>query len=115
MGGESQFSGVHPALLSIYEEYSKSLTLTDDAEATIVDLLKKVTKRIQNTPEAERSTLIEDAKEALMKASGAFEYRARIRGAAKMDNESVTSVMQSLCPLPPLCYRTKATQKEPQM
>lgn len=95
---------VHPLFARVLEPYLAAFNLDAGSEQMIEHLLVRGTREVRRIPEgADRDAAIEAAAQrldvALQRASAEFESVGRV----DIDVDTLTVVMQAMCPVPPFC------------
>ena len=95
---------VHPLFASVAQSYLAQHNLDEPAKQLLGQLLVRGTREVLRLPEgADRDAAVEAAAERLNVAMKRASLEFARAGQVDIDIDTLTVVMQSLCPVPPFC------------
>lgn len=95
---------IHPEFLQIFRAYAKEFDFDPGAQRLVMNLLARGTEAFPEAVEGEHDEALEDAKTRLDTAMSSVADELRRQGISRVDESSLSLLMQAQCPLPPFCY-----------
>lgn len=95
---------IHPEFLQVFRTYAKDFDFEPGAQRLVMNLLARGTEAFPEAVEGEPDAALEEAKARLDTAVSSVADELRKQGISRVDESSLSLLMQAQCPLPPFCY-----------
>jgi hypothetical protein len=95
---------VNPEFLQIFRSHAKDFDFEPSAQRLVMNLLARGTEAFPEAVEGEPNEALEEAKAGLDNAMSSVADELRRQGISRVDESSLSLLMQAQCPLPPFCY-----------
>ncbi len=95
---------IRPEFLQVFRTYARDFDFEPGAQRLVMNLLARGTEAFPEAVEGVPDEALEEAKARLDTAMSSVADELRTQGISRVDESSLSLLMQAQCPLPPFCY-----------